>query len=212
MHYDNGDDNKVANSKFNVESFVPDIQNRLTKSRENFEFLVDAYNWAQWPSNIKELNRIWPEFRRQWLRDQIRNIFNCDPQHYSKIISRIGGGKSAKLRQRGWCFARRIGNWELYHADRVLTADQLRVLPDKFPEADDLITPEDIRNCVNEMAKILESKVPQRSSIHRIDYRAEYDRLIRRVTELETLLKERDKRIEDLQGEVSWFKDKISVT
>jgi len=167
----------ASDPRFGVKRFMEEVHNRLKSSRENLEYLVDAYNWWQWPDNEREMRRAYPKARREWMRQEIMRIFNIDPQLVSKIITRLAGSKAALPRQAAWKFAKRIGMWELYHADRVLKPEQLHQLSKKFPGGDSLITPEQVRTVVDDMAQILKSRLKIGDS-DRIDYRREYLKLL----------------------------------
>ena len=163
----------IVNDRFGVKTFMKSVHDRLSQSKENLEYLVDAYNWWQWPDNDREMRKAYPQARREWLRQEIMRIFNVDPQIVTRIVSRLSGSKRAEDRKKGWRFAKRIGTWELYHADRVLKPEQMKELSKKFPSGDSPITPEQIRTVVDEMAQILKSR-QQLDVGDRIDYRREY--------------------------------------
>ncbi len=165
------------NGRFKIATFLDDLRSRLVSSRENLEYLVDAYNWWQWPDNDREMRRAYPDARRGWLRQEIMRIFNVDPQMLSKIVTRLAGSKTANKRKVAWRFAKRIGTWELYHADRVLKPEQLQALPGKFLDGDFPISPEESRTVIDDMAQILKSR-PKLGDSERIDYRREYLKLL----------------------------------
>jgi len=195
--------------RFNVKTFKKTIEENLNASRESFELLVDAYNWWQWPDNLREMNKAFPRMRREWLRQQIQMIFNADPQMLSRIVTRLAGSKSRGPRAKAWMFAKRIGTWELYHADRVLKPEQLRSLPGKF-NGKGLLNPEQVRSVVDDMAEIIKSR-QKIADAERINYPREYKKALERVAALlsenAALLKE----IEKLREEVAWFRENVEL-
>ncbi len=195
--------------RFVVAAFKGTIEENLKHSRESFELLVDAYNWWQWPDNFREMNKAYPSLKREWLRQQIRMIFNADPQTLSRIVTRIAGSKKREPRVKAWAFVKRIGTWELYHADRVLKPEQLQSLPGKF-NGEEILNPEEVRNVVDDMAKILESR--QRiADAERINYPREYQKALQQIAALRSENAALVQEVEGLREELEWFRKNVEL-
>lgn len=164
--------------RFKLETFVTEIEARLVNTRDNLEYLIDAYNWAQWPENVRAIHRVWPDYRQEWLRDQIRAVFHLDPQQATLVIGRIAGGNTKAKRKRAWAFARRVGLWQLIRANRLLDATKMRRLISQFPAGKDFIPSEHVENVVDQMAQAGQN-VKASSGPTRMDYRKEYFKLQR---------------------------------
>ena len=186
--------NQQAINNFDLETFETIIKGALKKSEENFILLVDAYRWAQ--DHEKEINRRWKGFSRGWLQERFKMIFGGkDPAHYSLIIRRLAGRSMAVQKVKAaWKFAMRVGSYELYRADQVLTAQQMGILMEKFPAGEGLISSVEVREVVDEMARILKDSKHGRTTTNGKRSRGELER------EIAALTKEVQLLLEELQG------------
>lgn len=191
-----------SDQRFTAKTFKKNVEARLEHSRESFEYLVDAYTWWQHADNEREMNKAYPRLNRQWLREKIMAIFSSDPRAIARIVTRLAGSKEVGPRRKAWEFVKRVGTWELYHADRVLKPEQLKTLPEKFPGTRE-VGAEEFRNVVDDMAAILKSR-PQVDKTQSIDYRGEYHRLLEENAALR-------QRLKDLQLEMAWIKKQVKV-
>jgi hypothetical protein len=174
---------------FSSKSFVDDVRTHLREAKKTLAWFVDAYNWAS--GHLGEIRRASPGFTLEWLRTEIKRIFNADPLLYSKTAAVFGGGRTPAEFDKGRKIIHQVGLGEAARAARI-------VHPAALPQIAEKIGPEtsvhEFRTIVDEAAKkrVAEAGEKPRAgerSGSRVDYREEYFRLLRENSALKAALK-----------------------
>lgn len=158
--------------------FVQAVGNSIKNGEATLEWCIGAYNWAN--LHLKEIHKYHPKYTQDWLRTEVKRVFNVDPLLYVRVAHHVGGGRQEKHFSVGQGMLNRFGFFELYRADKLLTQEQMAKLPSLVSNG---ITVDELHEIVDDMAAVLKTK-DDRGRPHSVDYRREYLRLMRENAEL----------------------------
>lgn len=168
---------------FEAKSFVKECQALLQQGATALHTLMERYNWAV--VHLKEIHKYSPEYTQDWLSREMTRVFNADPEIYVRVAWNIGGTRDNAGFRLGQSYLKRYGYWECVRADRLLTKDQMRRIPEQV-SLDKSV--EQFVDVVDTMAEVLRTK-RQIPGPDRIDYRKEFFKLQKENTELRVQLK-----------------------
>lgn len=184
--------------RFSPQSFVDSVNKLIREGDGALDLLIDAYFWAQ--DHMKEIHRCHAQYRQEWLREEIRRIFNADPVVYVRSAKRIGGDSEEGLR-RGREIIKRVGISEAFRAEHLLTKDQMEKLRDELTKD---VTVTSFRKLVDaKAASLVKMKTQALLAKGAVDFHMEFLRKERECKQLRAENEKLKQEIERLNGKIS---------
>lgn len=118
-----------------AKTFRSHVTKKLSEGRDGLEWLVRAFGWAH--HHLREIHREWPEYRQEWLENEIKKTFNVSPCQYLRTAVRIGGGPSEDQVNKGFRRIQKFGIWETFRAERVLGNTEWEMLRSRLDNIQD---------------------------------------------------------------------------
>lgn len=196
--------------KITIKNFQGIIEGAIRAGEGALDDAIDAYLWAR--IHIKEVHKAYPKYRQSDSADAIRRVFNVEPDTYLRTACRLGGGDDQEACDAGRSIIKRVGAFEAFRADNMLGVEQMgklgasissRCTQKQFRKKVDTLYKKEV-----EPAKGISEKKESRSP--RLDYRAEYLKLVKKVAGLEARLEEKDELVKSLNSDVRWLKRQLA--
>lgn len=178
----------------------------IKKGKDGFDQAIDIYLWIR--DHIKEVHRHDPDHRQEEAAAIIQQVWNFEPAAYLHAARRLGGGNDVGSIKKGREIIKRFGIAETFRASRILGVDQADKLILRLSKKKKA-GPKEFRKMVDdieakELASI-EAKQKKAAPKKGINYKSEYECLLKKYSALEQKKK-------DLEKQLRWIKSQIKIT
>lgn len=117
-------------SEFRADTFATAFRERLAAGKSAFDWLLDAYVWAQ--SNWQQIAQFSPDFDRDTMRSLFRQTFHLDPASIVAAAVKLGGGKSPGRFDAGKKVLQLLGVREAINVANRLPEEDAKTIADQM--------------------------------------------------------------------------------